>query len=370
MKKEFITAVATIVGTVLGAGVLGLPYVFAKSGFLVGMFYLIIIGISTTIMTLYAGEITLRTKKVLQLPGLTRFYLGKKAGHFIAILQIIGIYGALIAYLIGIGSSMQNLFGGNSLFYSTIFFLILSPLVYKGLRSVSISELILSSLKIVIIIFIGLLIIPGIKVNNLNKVNMENIFLPYGVVLFACLGYTVMPEVEEILKKDKKSIKKAVLIAMAICLSIYAFFSFVFVGNFGLDINKIATNNLNGYLKYFGEAFVIFTLATPFLALSLVLKHTFILDYETNKPVAWFLACGVPFLIVISQSLDFIKAISISGGIVGSLTGIMICAVLLKSRKKGDDKPEYVVGGGKTPVYILTLIFMVGFIFELFSLLK
>lgn len=370
MKKESIIAIATIVGTVFGAGILGLPYIFAKSGFLIGLLYLIIIGIVTTLMTLYTGEITLRTKKFWQLPGLTEFYLNKKAGYFVVALQIIGIYGALIAYLTGIGTSMQNLFGGSQLVYSTVFFLIFSVLVYKGLKSISISELIFSGLKITIVVFISLVMLSGVNINNLNKINIENVFLPYGVILFACLGYTVMPEIKEILKKDKKNIKKAVIIAMSICLGIYLLFSIVFVGNFGLNLSEIAIDNLTGYLKYFGEAFVVFTLTTPFLALGLVLKDTFINDYKMGKKVSWFLACCIPYLIVLSGSLSFIRAISISGGIAGSLTGIMICMVLLKSRKKGECKPEYVVSGGKIPIYIISLIFLAGFIFEVISLIK
>lgn len=370
MKKEFIIAVAIIVGTVFGAGILGLPYVFAKSGFLIGLLYLIVIGIAATLMTLYTGEITLRTKKFLQLPGLTEFYLNKKTGYFVVLLQVVGIYGALIAYLSGISTSMQNLFGGNQLVYSTVFFLIFSVLVYKGLKSVSISELVLSGLKITIVIVISLIILPGVNINNLNKINIGELFSPYGVILFAFLGYTVMPEIEEILKKDKKSIKKAVVVAMLICFGIYLLFSVVFVGNFGLNLGEIAINNLTGLIKYFGEAFVIFTLTTPFLALSLVLKDTFMHDYKINKKISWFLACCIPYLIVLSGSLSFIRAISISGGIVGSLTGIMICMVLLKSRKKGNCKPEYIVGGGKIPVYIISLIFLAGFIFEVISLIK
>ena len=37
MGKELFVAVATLVGFVVGAGILGLPYVFAQSGFLTGV---------------------------------------------------------------------------------------------------------------------------------------------------------------------------------------------------------------------------------------------------------------------------------------------------------------------------------------------
>lgn len=67
----------TLSGTVIGAGILGLPYVFAKSGFLFGLFWLLVLGIITLYTFLCLGEISLRTKADHQLPGLAGKYLGK-----------------------------------------------------------------------------------------------------------------------------------------------------------------------------------------------------------------------------------------------------------------------------------------------------
>ena len=37
MKKEFFNAIWTFVGVTVGAGILGLPYVFSKAGFYTGI---------------------------------------------------------------------------------------------------------------------------------------------------------------------------------------------------------------------------------------------------------------------------------------------------------------------------------------------
>jgi len=36
MNKNFLYASATLIGTIVGAGMFGLPYVVARSGFLIG----------------------------------------------------------------------------------------------------------------------------------------------------------------------------------------------------------------------------------------------------------------------------------------------------------------------------------------------
>ena len=53
MKKEGLEAVCIIIGTVIGAGVLGIPYVIAKAGFLIGLIQLVIIGLLVLFMNLF-----------------------------------------------------------------------------------------------------------------------------------------------------------------------------------------------------------------------------------------------------------------------------------------------------------------------------
>ena len=44
-NKKFFSALAVLVGTCVGAGILAIPYVISKSGFAIGLFYLIFIGL-------------------------------------------------------------------------------------------------------------------------------------------------------------------------------------------------------------------------------------------------------------------------------------------------------------------------------------
>ena len=80
-KRKFFSAAFTLTGTIIGAGILGLPYVFAKAGFFIGLFWLIFLGLILLFVGLCMGEITLRTKKIYQLPGYSNKYLGKWGGR-------------------------------------------------------------------------------------------------------------------------------------------------------------------------------------------------------------------------------------------------------------------------------------------------
>src|SRR3989344_800615 len=98
MKKELLEAIATLAGTVIGAGILGIPYIVQKTGFMVGLAYIIIIGLSVMIVNLCLGEVVLRTEGKHQLTGYAQKYLGKYGKWLMTFSMVVGIYGALTAY--------------------------------------------------------------------------------------------------------------------------------------------------------------------------------------------------------------------------------------------------------------------------------
>ena len=63
LKRKFFATAFTLSGAVIGAGILGLPYVFSRSGFFIGVFWLILLGFLMLFVNLCLGEVSLRTKK-------------------------------------------------------------------------------------------------------------------------------------------------------------------------------------------------------------------------------------------------------------------------------------------------------------------
>jgi len=59
--KHTTEAIALLVGTIIGAGIFGIPYVIAQAGFLTGLITLGVLGTAVIILYLYLGEVILRT---------------------------------------------------------------------------------------------------------------------------------------------------------------------------------------------------------------------------------------------------------------------------------------------------------------------
>ncbi len=360
MKELY--AIMLLMGTIIGAGIIGLPYAYEKSGFFIGLLNLIIIGTAVTFMTLYVGELSIRYKGKHQITGYVGKFLGKRWEKVALILETFGIYTALIAYYIGIGTSVGNIFHIDPKIISTIFFLIASPFVYFGTKSVSKSEFVLMSLKISIILTIFVFLISKINPTNFYYTNYKLLLYPFGITLFSLLGYTVMPEVSQII--DKRKIKKVVMISMISSMIIYLFFIIGFIGAFDGSISQIPSNNLAGNLRYLGDVLIFLILSTPYLALSLAVRDVYYLDFKIRKSFAWILACFVPFLIYLYSNLGFVDLLSISGAYTGGGLGILTMASILRARKKIKIKKEYMVTKSNIPIYFSLLIFIIGIAYE------
>ena len=144
MDKKFWESVATLSGTVIGAGVLGLPYVVSQSGWKIGFAYMIGLGFVFLIMNLMVGEFILRTRGIHQMTGYAEKYLGKYGKNFMVFAMMMSIYGAMTGYTIGVGNTVNSLFNQFSPFvYSIVFFFLMAGIIYKGLNVIEEWEVVL-----------------------------------------------------------------------------------------------------------------------------------------------------------------------------------------------------------------------------------
>ena len=200
-------ALSTFCGTIIGVGLFGLPYVTAKVGFLPMIFYFLVLGAVMTLIHLIYGEIVLRTPGKHRLPGYNRLYLKSPLLEALSYLStIVGLTGALLAYLVVGGEFLTNLLqpylGGSPLLYSSVFFSLGFLMIYFGSGPVSKTEFF--SLGIFFFVQAVLLAkaLPYLEPNHFTtaQLNPSNFFLPYGVILFSLAGTSVIPEMREILK--------------------------------------------------------------------------------------------------------------------------------------------------------------------------
>lgn len=364
--KNLVAAVATMIGVIIGAGVLGIPFAVAKPGFLIGAIHIIVLGLALLLINLYVGEVSLLTEGRHQLTRYAEKYLGKAGKHLMLVAMVIGIYGALTAYLIGEGASIGELFGINSSIAMIIFFAIISYFIFRDINIIKNAEVFLNAFRFIAIAVLLLFVFASFRYENISYVDKSSALLPYGVIFFALMGAAAVPEMRDVLKNNKQLMKKAIIIGSLIPVCFYLLFSFAFVGAFGANVSEIATSgmSLHKSIAIFGDIFAIISMATAFLVLGLALKWAYRYDYGINRHIAFLLTCAVPIVLVILGVSGFSKVMGITGAIAGGIEGTII--VLMHRKAKG--KAEYNV---KMPFFVdilLIALFIAGIIYTFLAL--
>jgi amino acid permease len=237
---SFLSSFAILIGTIIGAGIFGIPYVISKSGLIPGLAYFFVLGGVALLIHLLFGEIVLRTNGNKRVVGYAKQYLGEWGKIIILITTIVGLVGSLLAYAIISGDFLRSIFsilfpaiGFSSSFYFTVFFIIgLSFFIFRGMKAVAPLEVftnIFFSLIIFAVFFFGL---PKINLNNFLLFDREYMFLPFGVIMFSMIGWTAIPEALGLLKtsQEKKNLKKIIILGTIFPVFIYLIFSIMVLG--------------------------------------------------------------------------------------------------------------------------------------------
>jgi len=362
MRNKLFTAISTLTGTVIGAGFLGIPYVVAKTGFLIGLAWMFLICIMMLLINLSLGEICLSTKTTHQIPGYASKYLGKKTKMFIFLASIFGLYAALIAYLLGEGESLSFLLTSSTnytLLAGMVFWFIVAGITFKGIRSFKKIQPLAVLAVFLVVFLLGIFSWNKINLTNLTYFNPSYLFLPFGVILFA------FPEIRRVLEKNEKLMKKAIIIGSFIPFFVYLIFTIIVLGLFGQDVSEIATISFGKAVTFLG----MFTMFTAFLALNLALQDTYRFDFNLTQKKAWLLSTFLPLFVFIFIRIfnlaGFVKILSLGGAISGGLLSIAILLIHEHLRdKKLERRPEFRISLPLMLKILFILLFLVGIFYE------
>jgi len=365
--KNYIYPVATLAGSIIGVGIFSLPYVAMKSGIWLMLLYLVVLTAVVVLLDIIVGEVAIKTPDFKRIPGFIGFHLGKWAKALSLATSIFGGLGVLLAFLIIGGdffrSALQPSFGGNYLIYVFIYFAIALFFIYSDIKAVSKIEL---GSILLLILAMAIIFIKGfsqIKLGNIfgnfqfSIFNFQNLFLPYGPIIFSLWGIGLIPEVEEMLAGDKKNIKKIIAVSAIIPAVIYLLFIFLVLALTGQDTTESALvglkNVLGGWVSYFILFAGAVVVLNAFVSLGLVLKKVLMFDMSVKKTQAIIIVCFAPLVLFLLGLRSFIPIISFIGGIFIGIDGILI---LLMYKK---------IGGKKIIIYPLSLVFLLGIIYEI-----
>ncbi|RJQ19041.1 hypothetical protein C4580_05680 [Candidatus Woesearchaeota archaeon] len=373
--RAYYEAIATLTGCIIGAGVLGIPYMVVRSGFWTGMLMIVVLGLASLLVHLLVGEVALRTKACHQLVGLAEKYLGKHGKFGMLASMIVGVYGALIAYTIGVGRSLAVIVGGPEWAWSVAFYVVMSALVFGSILVLARSELFLESVKFLVLfaVLLVLFLSRHFDVAKLSGFSWQNFLVPYGVILFAYLGTAAIPEVREEMRVCPRFTRRAIVIGSLLPVLAYALFTAAVVGVSGAYTSEVATIVLGQMVGPFGflmlHVFAILAMATSFIALGYALKQSYHEDFHLPVVESWALVVVVPAVLMVLGAQSFVRTLDVAGTFAGGIAGILIVLMHARAKKFGEREPEYRLTLPKAAYGLLIVLFAVGMLYQVVLLL-
>jgi len=375
MTKNYLLAIVTLMGTIIGVGLFTIPYVVNKSGVIPLFIFMAGLAAIQYYLQLLFAEAILSTKEKRRLPGLIGWYIGYGGKIFTSAVEIVGVYGSILAYIIVGGIFLHQLLGpywsGEVFIYATALFATVTLITFFDLKMLAGAELVLTSL---LVLAIGLIAWRGfgyIQLSNFQLIDWPNALLPYGPIFFAVGGSAAVPEICRLLAYEKNKIKSAIAWGTFIPAVLMTLFVLVVLGITG---SATTPDTLVGLAAVMSDGIVTFSLIfgllaiiTSYIVFAQAMEEIFQWDLGLNNKLAWFLACFVPYGLYLIGWDNLIKVVSLTGAVTGGLSGIILIWLMFKIKAKPGVDSAIKKKLTKPAAWFLSLLFVLGFIYEIFN---
>lgn len=332
MINPFLAAVFLQFSGIVGAGIFALPYLFVSSNFYFVSICLFLLGGVTAILHHLYIDIILKTKGDHQLPGYATIYLNRRFRLLALVSLLILAVGALIAYVILASRCLNLLFGLSSSLSTLVFiFLLITFFVvnFRPLRSIN-------TVIGIVVIFIVLILLSALIQSSLPPliINQPS-FSFFGGVIFSLSGFTIIPEVEEVLRRSRQRHHSHLASSFGVILAVivYWLFSFAIAKLSGPFITTDSFTGMSHVSLLLSKILATFGLLVTFNAASnflVVLREIFNRDFHLSPPKSIVLACIFPLLVLLTKNMSYLSVISITGSVTVFISALIICLIRLK----------------------------------------
>ncbi len=323
-------ALAILVGTQIGAGVLGLPYAASKVGLIPALAVLI----GVMFLMLWTGFIVLKFSAGMggaQMSTIAQRVLGKAGGWLMYVSIFIMSFGAILAYIAGMGSVFASLFGISETAGAFIFWALASIVVYRGLEASGKTELAMSYVMLALFIAVTVMLIPHAKLSNGLYTDLSGILSITGVAIFALGCHTVIPDVYKGLGSYEET-KKVLVWAFIIPTAIYAVFMVAFLLAFGRNTPQIATQGLEllyGHIgKIIGNLIPLLAITTSYIGIALAQQSNNEEFVRLKRPMAWGLTVIPPAIVYFAGVKNFADVLAFAGD-TGDMMAFIVLPILI-----------------------------------------
>lgn len=326
-----------LLGTIIGAGVFGLPSLFSQVGIWPGSMLFGGLVVMVVLTHVFYAEVILHYKKHMRLAGYAERSLGSWAGLIAKVSFPLSMFGAMFAYVILGGeflSAIAREFGiaDHLLTWQLLFWLGGAATVFFGMKMVAKLEVIGTWALIGTMIVVSVFASTRFHPEALIRAEWSSFLLPYGVFLFAMMGLSVVAEIMELVEY-KREIAYPAIVGGTVGAAVL---SWLFGVSLALASGQVIGGGVDvlvGLLPA-GTGFMIpvlgfLAVATSNITVAQGLKKTFVLDFKMEERLAWLLTFMVPFALLFLTQRNFLGTVGFVGAVFGGINGMLVCGCMV-----------------------------------------
>ena len=365
--------VSILAGTVIGAGMFSLPFIFKTAGLLTGLFYLLLFGLVFILVDLIYADLIVRTPGDHRFVGYSRIYLDKRGFWAAILIGLIQLLFILTTYLVLAPSFSKLLIEGGSIVHLLIFWMIGSIVILLNTRRIAVAEFLITGGIILIIFLTFVWGLPSFIRQPVSWSFNLSEFWVIGPILFALAGRVAVPEVVSYFKETKTPLgflKKSLILGTFVPVVVYSLFIIGIVG-LSLSVTEDAVSGLIGQIPTPILIAIgilgLLSLISSYIVVGLNVSRIF--RYDLSLP-AWLSTCLVVFIPPVLYFLgfqNFITLVSYLGGIFIPLESIFILFMWLKANRKLGTPPIMVGNAIKMSIPVLLFVFFIVLIYVIIS---
>ncbi len=335
-RSKTLEIAISLIGTIIGAGIFGLPAVFSATGILGGtILFILILFVSLLLNQLYI-DIIYSIHGAYRLPGYIRIIFGRKLYYVSLFNMIVKTSGTLLAYVVLGGTFFYILGTGLGINYPLWVWVILfwgigSLVVFYGIKAVSAFQGELTWFLIGFMLFTALVLFPFINWQTSFTINFNSFLGTIGVVFFAVTAMTVLPDLKDIAGRDQRKMRLGSTIAILTAGFLSWLFGVIIASVYphvkGVSDIQLAFPSIFWWLI---PMVGLLAVSTSFLTFTQALKNLLSIDLKMKPVQAWIVSVVIPMILFAFVSQDFSKIIGFVGGVLTAFNGVLVCALSYK----------------------------------------
>ena len=387
MDFKLLGSVLLVVGTSIGAGMLGLPIATAQLGFVGSLILLFACWAIMTVGALLLLEVNLwlpQNNNLITMAGKTIGPLGQVIA-WISYLML--LYSLLCAYIAGGSDLLDNVLRSYGIMLShtassIMFTIIFGSIVYFGIRSVDYVNRGLMLFKFGAFFLLVLLLTTHVSLPNYASGNLHQLVSSAAImVTVTSFGFaTIVPSLRIYLGPDVNKLRKAILIGSLIPLACYILWDAIIMGVIPMTgkeslvaimqsknstsdlVNTLTTLASNQSAVFFIKLFTSICVLTSFLGVSLCLVDFFADGFQLAKRGMSNLGIHAltfipPLVVVLFFPNVFIRALEYAGINCVVLLVLLPAWMAWKGRYYKELSNGFKVAGGKILLFGMFVFF-------------